>query len=91
MNYRQLKKSLLALLLLLAVALPAPAAEKNFHILMVNDPHSYILPYYEAAEAGRRAGTAKAEPVGGLACALRLVEDERTLLRSASPAPVFLF
>ncbi|MDO4560605.1 MAG: bifunctional UDP-sugar hydrolase/5'-nucleotidase [bacterium] len=91
MNYRQLKKSLLALLLLLAVALPAPAAEKSFHILMVNDPHSYILPYYEAAEAGRRAGTAKAEPVGGLACALRLVEDERALLRSVSPAPVFLF
>ena len=45
MNYKQLKMSLLALLLLFAAALPSPAAEKSFHILMINDPHSYILPY----------------------------------------------
>ena len=43
-----MKKLLAALLLALLAALPAAAAEKRFHILMINDPHSYILPYREA-------------------------------------------
>ena len=91
MDYKRLKSSLFALLLLLAVALPAPAAEKSFHILMINDPHSYILPYYEAAEAGLPAGAVKAEAVGGLSRALRLVDDERAALKETSQSPIFLF
>ena len=62
MNYKQLKMSLLALLLLFAAAPPSPAAEKSFHILMINDPHSYILPYYEADKAGLPAGAVKVGP-----------------------------
>ena len=91
MDYKRLKSSLFALLLLLAVALPAPAAEKSFHILMINDPHSYILPYYEAAEAGLPAGAVKAEAVGGLSRALRLVADEKAALKETSQSPIFLF
>ena len=91
MDYKRLKSSLFALLFLLAVALPAPAAEKSFHILMINDPHSYILPYHEAAEAGLPAGAVKAEAVGGLSRALRLVADEKATLKETSQSPIFLF
>ncbi|MCD8162888.1 MAG: hypothetical protein LUE09_05470 [Synergistaceae bacterium] len=91
MDYKRLKKSLLALLLLLTVAMSAAAEEKSFHILMINDPHSYILPYYEAAEAGLPAGAVKAEAVGGLSRALRLVDDERAALKETSQSPIFLF
>lgn len=91
MNYKQLKMSLLALLLLFAAALPSPAAEKSFHILMINDPHSYILPYYEADKAGLPAGAVKVGPVGGLSRALRLTANERKNIETASQSPIFLF
>lgn len=91
MNYKQLKRSLLALLLLFAAALPSPAAEKSFHILMINDPHSYILPYYEADKAGLPAGAVKVGPVGGLSRALRLAANERKNIETASQSPIFLF
>lgn len=91
MNYKQLKRSLLALLLLFAAALPSPAAEKSFHILMINDPHSYILPYYEADKAGLPAGAVKVGPVGGLSRALRLTANERKNIETASQSPIFLF
>ena len=66
MKAKFLKKLLAALLLALLAALPAAAAEKRFHILMINDPHSYILPYREAVtEADGRPG--------GMARALELV------------------
>lgn len=91
MNYKQLKMSLLALLLLFAAAPPSPAAEKSFHILMINDPHSYILPYYEADKAGLPAGAVKVGPVGGLSRALRLTANERKNIETASQSPIFLF
>lgn len=91
MNYKQLKMSLLALLLLFAAALPSPAAEKSFHILMINDPHSYILPYYEADKAGLPAGAVKVGPVGGLSRALQLTANERKNIETASQSPIFLF
>lgn len=91
MNYKQLKRSLLALLLLFAAALPSPAAEKSFHILMINDPHSYILPYYEADKAGLPAGAVKVGPVGGLSRALQLTANERKNIETASQSPIFLF
>lgn len=91
MNYKQLKMSLLALLLLFAAALPSPAAEKSFHILMINDPHSYILPYYEADKAGLPAGAVKVGPVGGLSRALQLTANERKNIETASRSPIFLF
>lgn len=91
MNYKQLKRSLLALLLLFAAALPSPAAEKSFHILMINAPHSYILPYYEADKAGLPAGAVKVGPVGGLSRALRLAANERKNIETASQSPIFLF
>ena len=91
MNYKQLKRSLLALLLLFAAALPSPAAEKSFHILMINDPHSYILPYYEADKAGLPAGAVKVGPVGGLSRALQLTANERENIETASQSPIFLF
>ena len=91
MNYKQLKMSLLALLLLFAAAPPSPAAEKSFHILMINDPHSYILPYYEAYKAGLPAGAVKVGPVGGLSRALRLTANERKNIETASQSPIFLF
>ena len=62
--------------------LPA-AAETRFHILMVNDPHSYILPYMEAAPDG------SAVPAGGLDRALWLVRQERAAIASADSAPIF--
>ena len=83
--------SLLALLLLFAAALPSPAAEKSFHILMINDPHSYILPYYEADKAGLPAGAVKVGPVGGLSRALQLTANERKNIETASQSPIFLF
>ncbi|WP_303322224.1 bifunctional metallophosphatase/5'-nucleotidase [Cloacibacillus evryensis] len=91
MNYKQLKMSLLALLLLFAAALPSPAAEKSFHILMINDPHSYILPYYEADKAGLPTGAVKVGPVGGLSRALQLTANERKNIETASQSPIFLF
>lgn len=91
MNYKQLKMSLLALLLLFAAAPPSPAAEKSFHILMINDPHSYILPYYEADKAGLPAGAVKVGPVGGLSRALQLTANERKNIETASQSPIFLF
>ena len=91
MNYKQLKRSLLALLLLFAAALPSPAAEKSFHILMIKDPHSYILPYYEADKAGLPAGAVKVGPVGGLSRALQLTANERKNIETASQSPIFLF
>ena len=71
MKAKFLKKLLAALLLALLAALPAAAAEKRFHILMINDPHSYILPYREAVtEADGRQSVAY---TGGMARALELV------------------
>ncbi|MDO5115388.1 MAG: 5'-nucleotidase C-terminal domain-containing protein [Synergistaceae bacterium] len=91
MNCKRLRNSLLALLALLVIALPSAAAEKSFHILMINDPHSYILPYYEAAEAGLPEGAVEVEAVGGLSRALRLVADEKKNIEAVSEAPIFLF
>ena len=69
-----MKKLLAALLLGLLAALPA-SAEKRFHILMINDPHSYILPYREAVtEADGRPSVTY---TGGMARALELVRAER--------------
>ena len=83
------KKLLAALLLALLAALPAAAAEKRFHILMINDPHSYILPYREAVtnEEGRQSVVY----TGGMARALELVREERAKIEAGSGAPVFLF
>lgn len=81
------KRTAAALLAALLLALPA-SAEKRFHILMVNDPHSYILPYREAsADADGRTTVAR---TGGLARALALVEAERAKIAEESGAPVFL-
>lgn len=81
------KRTAAALLAALLLALPA-SAEKRFHILMVNDPHSYILPYREAsADADGRPTVAR---TGGLARALALVEAERAKIAEESGAPVFL-
>ena len=78
-----LKKLLAALLLALLAALPA-SAEKRFHILMINDPHSYILPYREAVtEADGRQSVAY---TGGMARALELVRAERAKIEAESGA-----
>ena len=81
MKMKLLKKIAAAALLLLLAALPA-SAEKRFHILMINDPHSYILPYREAVT------DAEGPPVGRLhwrmARALALVRDERARIEAAS-------
>ena len=69
---------------LLVFVLPA-GADTSFHILMINDPHSYILPYMEAAPDGT------AVPTGGLDRALWLVKHERAVLASEDAAPVFFF
>ena len=84
-----MKKLLAALLLTLLAAFPAAAAEKRFHILMINDPHSYILPYREAVtnEEGRQSVVY----TGGMARALELVREERAKIEAVSGAPVFLF
>ena len=88
MKTKFLKKLLAALLLALLAALPA-FAEKRFHILMINDPHSYILPYREAVtEADGRQSVAY---TGGMARALELVRAERAKIEAESGAPVFLF
>ena len=89
MKAKFLKKLLAALLLALLAALPAAAAEKRFHILMINDPHSYILPYREAVtDADGRQSVAY---TGGMARALELVREERAKIEAESGAPVFLF
>lgn len=88
MRTKLFKKLLAALLLGLLAALPA-SAEKRFHILMINDPHSYILPYREAVtEAGGRFSVTY---TGGMARALELVRAEREKIEGESGAPVFLF
>lgn len=87
MRARILKKLAASLLLLLLAALPA-FAEKSFHILMVNDPHSYILPYREASTDAH--GAPAVVYTGGMARALALVRDERAKIEEESDAPVFL-
>ena len=72
MKMKLLKKIAAAALLLLMAALPA-SAEKRFHILMINDPHSYILPYREAvtdAEAARRSLTLAEWPARSRSCGM---------------------
>lgn len=88
MKTKFLRKLLAALLLALLAALPA-SAEKRFHILMINDPHSYILPYREAAAGAE--GRPAAAYTGGMARALELVRAERAKIEAESGAPVFLF
>lgn len=77
------KAFILTTALLLFLSGAPCAAEVSFHILMVNDPHSYILPYTEAAPDG---GVVK---TGGLDRALWLVEREREAVKAESAAPVF--
>ena len=57
--------------------------EKRFHILMLNDPHSYILPYREASGD-------EAVEVGGMTKALWLLEEERKKIKAQDSAPIFL-
>ena len=87
MKMKLLKKIAAAALLLLLAALPA-SAEKRFHILMINDPHSYILPYREAVTDAE--GRPSVAYTGGMARALALVRDERARIEAASGEPVFL-
>ena len=89
MKAKFLKKLLAALLLALLAALPAAAAEKRFHILMINDPHSYILPYREAV-TGRTGGSPSPTRAAWRARSSWCARSGRK--SSPSPgAPVFLF
>ena len=57
--------------------------ELRFHILMINDPHSYILPYREAV------GDKVAE-VGGMSHAMQLIMDEEEKIKKEDQDPVYL-
>ena len=85
---RKLREIFISLFILMLIAAPSSAAEKSFTILMINDPHSYILPYYEAASLSPDAA---AIPVGGMARALYVVNEERSAARWLGIRPVFFF
>lgn len=88
LHRRFFKRAAAAFLLLLLASLPASAA-KRFHILMINDPHSYILPYRELIDDG--SGKPFTAYTGGMARALYIVRLEREKISAASDGPVFLF
>ncbi|MCF0247165.1 MAG: bifunctional metallophosphatase/5'-nucleotidase [Synergistes sp.] len=90
-KFNNIKSLIAAVLLLLITVLPSSAEQKKFHILMINDPHSYILPFYEAEAPGETLETAVVYPVGGMTRALRLIVDEKKRIEQSSDAPIFLF
>ncbi len=89
MQSKFIRRIFAALLLAVFAALPSAAEERRFHILMINDVHSYILPYREAAADSE--GRPSVAFTGGMARALNLVREEREKIEASSGAPVFLF
>jgi len=79
-------ESIIASFIIAALAMSAFASEIRCHILSINDPHSYILPYTEA----ENVNSDKAVKTGGLSRALYLIKEEEKAIKRADSSPVFL-
>jgi 5'-nucleotidase/UDP-sugar diphosphatase len=80
-------QTIIASVIAVVFAASASAAEVRCHILTINDPHSYILPYTEA----ENISSERAVKTGGLCRALYLLKNEEKIIKKSSENdPVFL-